>query len=71
MITVYFIAGADVLMTNTYQASIGGFIKYLGLSKEASYELIKTAVSLAKLACSLYATEVGSTAGLLIKSTCS
>ncbi|XP_023724192.2 homocysteine S-methyltransferase isoform X1 [Cryptotermes secundus] len=55
-------AGADVLMTNTYQASIGGFIKYLGLSKEASYELIKTAVSLAKLACSLYATEVGSTA---------
>lgn len=70
MISVHFIAGADVLMTNTYQASIGGFVKYLGLSKEASYQLIKTAVNLAKLARSLYATEVGSAAGLLIKSTC-
>jgi S-methylmethionine-dependent homocysteine/selenocysteine methylase len=50
-------------MTNTYQASIEGFIKYLGLSKEASYQLIKTAVNLAKLACSHYATEVGSAAG--------
>ncbi|XP_021917572.1 uncharacterized protein LOC110828822 isoform X2 [Zootermopsis nevadensis] len=55
-------AGVDVLMTNTYQASIGGFMKYLGLSKDASYQLIKTAVNLAKLACSLYATEAGSSA---------
>jgi homocysteine S-methyltransferase len=66
---VHILAGADVLMTNTYQASIGGFMKYLGMSKEASYQLIKTAVNLAKLACSLYATEVGSSAGLLIKNT--
>lgn len=71
MIIVNFIAGADVLMTNTYQASIDGFIKYLGLSTEASYQLIKTAVYLAKLACSQYATEVEPTAGLLIRSICS
>lgn len=64
---VHILAGVDVLMTNTYQASIGGFMKYLGLSKDASYQLIKTAVNLAKLACSLYATEAGSSAGLLIK----
>jgi S-methylmethionine-dependent homocysteine/selenocysteine methylase len=67
--TVQIVAGADVLMTNTYQASTGGFMKYLGQSKEASYQLIKTAVSLAKTACSLYATEVESSAGLLIKIT--
>jgi S-methylmethionine-dependent homocysteine/selenocysteine methylase len=57
-------------MTNTYQASIGGFIKYLGLSKEASFQLIKTAVDLAKSACSLHATEEGHPAGLLIEITC-
>lgn len=55
-------AGADVLKTNTYQASTGGFIKYLGLSTEESYQLIKTAVNLAKSACLFHATEVGSTA---------
>jgi Homocysteine/selenocysteine methylase (S-methylmethionine-dependent) len=68
IVTVHILAGADVLQTNTYQASIGGFIKYLGLSTEESYQLIKTGVNLAKSACSFHATEVGSTAGLLIKS---
>lgn len=43
-------AGADVIMTNTYQANINGFIKYLNLSKEESYNLIKEAVSYAKIA---------------------
>lgn len=66
IVTVHILAGADVLQTNTYQASIGGFIKYLGLSKEESYQLIKTGVNLAKSACSIHATGVGSTAGLLI-----
>jgi S-methylmethionine-dependent homocysteine/selenocysteine methylase len=66
---VCILAGAEVLMTNTYQASIGGFMKYLGLSKEASYQLIKTAVNLVKLACSLHVEEVGSSAGSLIKNT--
>jgi homocysteine S-methyltransferase len=57
-----------VLQTNTYQASIGGFIKYLGLSTEESFELIKTGVNLAKSARSFHATEVESSSGLLIES---
>jgi methionine synthase I (cobalamin-dependent) len=69
IVPVHILAGADVLKTNTYQASTGGFIKYLGLSTEESYQLIKTAVNLAKSACLFHATEVGSTAGLLVKST--
>jgi methionine synthase I (cobalamin-dependent) len=68
IVTVHILAGADVLQTNTYQASIGGFIKYLGLSEEESYQLIKTGVNLAKSARSFHAAEVGSTAGLLIQS---
>jgi S-methylmethionine-dependent homocysteine/selenocysteine methylase len=64
IVTVHILAGADVLETNTYQASIEGFIKYFGLSMEESYQLIKTAVSLAKSACLFHATEVESTAGL-------
>lgn len=66
IVTVHIVAGADVLQTNTYQASIGGFIKYLGLSTEESYQLIKTGVNLAKSARSFHATEVGSSSGLLI-----
>jgi len=70
IVTVPILAGADVLQTNTYQASIGGFIKYLGLNTEESYQLIKTGVNLAKSARSFHATEVGSSSGLLIKSAC-
>lgn len=43
-------AGADVIITNTYQASIGGFEKHLKLNEAASYDLIKSAVHLAKTA---------------------
>jgi len=68
IVHVHILVGADVLQTNTYQASIGGFIKYLGLSKEESYQLIKTGVNLAKSARLFHATKVGSTAGLLIQS---
>jgi S-methylmethionine-dependent homocysteine/selenocysteine methylase len=55
-----FAAGADVLITNTYQASIGGFVTHLGLNEEESYELIKTAVHLARQARSTYMEEEGS-----------
>jgi S-methylmethionine-dependent homocysteine/selenocysteine methylase len=55
-----FTAGADVLITNTYQASIGGFITHLGLNEEESYELIKTAVHLARQAQSIYMEEENS-----------
>jgi S-methylmethionine-dependent homocysteine/selenocysteine methylase len=54
-----FTVGADVLITNTYQANIGGFVTYLGLNEEASYELIKTAVHLARRAQSMYMEEKG------------
>lgn len=40
----YSAAGVDVMVTNTYQASIEGFKKYLGLNEIESFELIKTAV---------------------------
>jgi S-methylmethionine-dependent homocysteine/selenocysteine methylase len=43
-------AGCDIIETNTYQASIPGFMKYLNCTKEESYELIKKAVLLAKTA---------------------
>ncbi|KAF5287119.1 hypothetical protein FQR65_LT12342 [Abscondita terminalis] len=43
-------AGADVIMTNTYQASINGFMKYLNLTAEESYNLIKESVGYAKAA---------------------
>ncbi|KAJ3646430.1 hypothetical protein Zmor_024018 [Zophobas morio] len=46
----YIKAGCDIIETNTYQASIPGFIKYLNYTKEEGYELIKKAVSLAKTA---------------------
>ncbi|CAD0202929.1 unnamed protein product [Chrysodeixis includens] len=43
-------AGSDIIMTNTYQASIGGFVKHLGVTPEEGYSLIKLAVELAKRA---------------------
>ncbi|XP_063540706.1 translin-associated factor X-interacting protein 1-like [Cydia strobilella] len=50
-------AGADIIMTNTYQASVGGFVKYLGMSPEAGLNLIKSAVELAKEARKVYLEE--------------
>ncbi|XP_069698295.1 homocysteine S-methyltransferase-like isoform X1 [Periplaneta americana] len=59
-------AGAEVLMTNTYQASIEGFVNHLGLNEEDSYKLIKNAVHLAKTARSQYAKEVGAIADKIL-----
>lgn len=50
-------AGSDMIMTNTYQASVPGFVKHLGLSSQDSYELIKSAVVLAKNARDTYVKE--------------
>lgn len=44
------VAGADLIMTNTYQASVGGFVQYLGLTEEQSLKLITNAVELARKA---------------------
>nr|CAD7432388.1 unnamed protein product [Timema monikensis] len=50
-------AGADAVMTNTYQASVDGFMTHLGLSREKSYNLIKKAVELANEAINIYMEE--------------
>lgn len=39
-----------MIETNTYQASVAGFMKYMGLSEEDSYNVIKDAVKLAETA---------------------
>ncbi|KAJ8929506.1 hypothetical protein NQ314_017799 [Rhamnusium bicolor] len=46
----YIQVNVDIIETNTYQASIPGFKKYLNLSDEESYKLIQEAVNLAKTA---------------------
>jgi len=43
-------AGADFLTTITYQASIVGFQKYLGLDYDQSFELIKKSVMICRRA---------------------
>lgn len=40
-------AGAEVILTNTYQASVEGFTTYLPLNREQSIDLIKSTVKLA------------------------
>lgn len=52
-----FAAGADLIITNTYQASVEGFMEHLGLREEQAYELIVRAVELAKRARTLYLEE--------------
>ncbi|XP_011504423.1 PREDICTED: homocysteine S-methyltransferase 1-like isoform X2 [Ceratosolen solmsi marchali] len=51
-------AGSDIIETNTYQASVSGFVRYLNKTKEESLELIKLAVDLAKRAVIRYKEEV-------------
>ncbi|XP_025421281.1 uncharacterized protein LOC112691320 [Sipha flava] len=46
----YIRAGVEFLTTCTYQASIEGFQKYLGLNYEKSYELIKKSVAICRRA---------------------
>ncbi|XP_015520143.1 homocysteine S-methyltransferase [Neodiprion lecontei] len=50
-------AGADIIQTNTYQASIGGFMKHLNLTAEESLALIKSAVDIAKEAIKIHSAE--------------
>lgn len=50
-------AGADVIMTNTYQASVGLFMEHLNLNEVEAYNLIKKAVELTKTAVQRYAEE--------------
>jgi homocysteine S-methyltransferase len=43
-------AGAEIILTNTYQASVEGYTKYLHLDEEGSIELIMSTVKLAHIA---------------------
>ncbi|XP_050089653.1 homocysteine S-methyltransferase-like isoform X2 [Anopheles aquasalis] len=43
-------AGAEAIMTNTYQASIEGYGEYLHLNEDASLNLIKSTVRVAQMA---------------------
>ncbi|KAF4521562.1 hypothetical protein B566_EDAN001282 [Ephemera danica] len=49
-------AGAQLIRTNSYQASIGGFREHLGLNEEESINLIKKSVELARQAITTFIT---------------
>jgi len=49
--------GAEVILTNTYQVSVEGFMEYLDLDVKESIELIKTTVQYAHIAKEKYLTE--------------
>lgn len=49
--------GADLILTNTYQASVEGYMEYLELDEQESIELIKNTVRLAHIAKEKYLTE--------------
>ncbi|XP_029666885.1 uncharacterized protein LOC115237764 [Formica exsecta] len=51
-------AGADVILTNTYQATIDGFVKYLDITEEESLQIIRKAVDYAKNAVNVYSKEI-------------
>lgn len=52
-----FAAGADLIITNTYQATVEGFVEHLGVTAEQGYGLIVRAVELAKKARTLHLEE--------------
>lgn len=49
----FLLGGSDILETNTYQASIQGFQKHLGLNDTESYNLIKQSVGICREAIKL------------------
>lgn len=51
-------AGADIIETNTYQASISGLMEHLSITKDESINLLYEAVNLAKKAVNDYIKEV-------------
>ncbi|KAL6448426.1 hypothetical protein ACFW04_000388 [Cataglyphis niger] len=51
-------AGADIILTNTYQATINGFMKYLDITEEESLQIIRNAVDYAKDAVNVYNKEI-------------
>uniref|UniRef100_A0A6V7KCW5 Hcy-binding domain-containing protein n=1 Tax=Bracon brevicornis TaxID=1563983 RepID=A0A6V7KCW5_9HYME len=63
-------AGAEIIETNTYQASIQGFVDHLGLTESESLHLIHKAVDLAEEAVKIYEKEVKPERRPLIAGSC-
>lgn len=55
--------GADIILTNTYQSSVEGFMKHLGKTREESIELIAKSVELARQAKTQYLAELATNNG--------
>lgn len=55
--------GADIILTNTYQSSVEGFMKHLGKTREESIALIAKSVELTRQAKSLYLSELAENNG--------
>lgn len=53
----FFAAGAETIITNTYQADIQLFHQHLNITREEAYNLIKDAVKMAKTAVERYLEE--------------
>lgn len=56
-ITLFVAAGAETIITNTYQADVELFHKHLNVTREEAYNLIKNAVKMAKTAVERYLEE--------------
>lgn len=52
-----FTAGAETIITNTYQADVDLFHQHLNITKEEAYDLIKEAVKMAQTAAKRYLEE--------------
>ena len=52
-------AGANAILTNTYQASVEGYVEHLNLTVTESLNLIKATVKLAHMARAMFLTEAG------------
>lgn len=50
MMLILFLAGSKIIRTNTYQASVPGFMKHMNVSQQDAIKVIKESVSLAKQA---------------------
>lgn len=53
----YLRAGADVIITNTYQASVGGFREYLHIGEDDGWRLMESAVTEARNALEIFLSE--------------
>ncbi|KAF4523335.1 hypothetical protein B566_EDAN013527 [Ephemera danica] len=63
----YLQAGASIILTNSYQASIPGFMEHLGLSEESSEALIELSATLARRAVDEYLATAAAGGALLAR----